>query len=77
MSTELEVSPFCLWADFGVSCAGSSAASAWELGVRLELDLQSVYQVSSGLVLNIGKWLRVPVKMRHICIYTSVINLKI
>lgn len=56
MSTQLEVSPSSLWADFGVSCVGSSAASAWELGVRLELDLQSVYRVSSGLVLNIGKW---------------------
>lgn len=53
MSPQLGLSPFCLWADFGVSCAGTSV---WELGLRLELDLQSVYQVNSGLVLNIGKW---------------------
>lgn len=56
MSTQLEVSPSCLWTDFDVSCVGRSAASAWELGVRLKLNLQSVYQVSSGLVLNIGNW---------------------
>lgn len=53
--TSVEVSPFCLWADFGLSCVGKLCSLSLGAGGQVRAGF-TVYQVGSGLVLNIGKW---------------------